>query len=132
MRFENWPVLLADFIESRRVAPFQWGERDCCLFAADAVAAMTGRDFAEQFRGAYDSALSAHRLINDAGGVPALVPFDEIDPGFAQRGDVVMLNEDGHYVLGVHLGSVIAAQGVDGAVFVPPVAALKAWRVPHV
>lgn len=131
MRFQNWPVLLAEFIESRREAAFQWGERDCCLFAADAVFAITGQDFGADYRGQYDSALGAHRIINDAGGVPALVPFEEVDPGFAQRGDVVMLDQDGRDVLGVHLGSTIAAQGVDGVVLVPPSAARKVWRVPH-
>lgn len=131
MRFANWPVRLADFIESRRETPFQWGKADCCLFAADAVLAMTGRDFAASFRNTYDSALSARRIIADAGGVPSLVPFAEIEPGYAQRGDVVMLDEGGRDVLAVHVGHAIAAQGVDGVVLVAPGAALKSWRVPH-
>lgn len=127
-RIENWPTLLAEFIDSRRELPFAWGERDCCLFAADAVEVITGTDFAADYRSTYDSALSAHRVIAAAGGVPALVPFDEVEPSYAQRGDVVLLEQDGRDCLGIHLGHVIAGQGPDGLTFLPPNNAVRAWR----
>lgn len=127
-RIENWPTLLADFIDSRRELPFVWGERDCCLFAADAVQVITGTDFAADYRGQYGDARSAHQIIEAAGGVPALVPFDEVEPGFAQRGDVVLLEQDGRDCLGIHLGHLIAGQGPDGLTFLSPSAARRAWR----
>lgn len=128
IRLENWPSLLTEFIESRREMPFLWGTSDCCLFAADAVQAITGTDFAAQWRGTYSDARGALAHIEAAGGVPALVPFEEIEPGYAQRGDVVMLDMDGRDVLAVHLGNVIAGQGPEGVTFVLNNAAVKAWR----
>lgn len=128
-RLENWPTLLVDFIDARRDTPFVWGVSDCCLFAADAVHAITGIDFAAGRRGTYDDARGALALIEAAGGVAGLVPFDEIDTGYAQRGDVVMLDMDGRDVLAVHLGDVIAGQGPDGITRVALSAARRAWRV---
>lgn len=128
-RLENWPTRLADFIDSRRDAGFVWGERDCCLFAADAVQTITGNDFAASYRGTYSDALGAHRIIAAAGGVPALVPFEQVDAGYAQRGDVVLLDMYGRDVLAVHLGHVIAGQGPDGVTFLAPSTALRVWKV---
>lgn len=128
MRNENWPTALTEFIESRRTTPFAWGESDCCLFAADAVQAMTGIDFAAQRRGKYSDARGALEIIEEVGGIENLVPFEPVEPGYAQRGDVVMLERDGRNVLGVNCGNQIAGQGTDGIVFLPPNAAIKAWR----
>ena len=50
-RLEDWPERLAAFVEARRAMPFRWGQNDCALFAADAVAAVTGVDLAERWRG---------------------------------------------------------------------------------
>jgi len=59
----NWPTLLHKFLAERMNTPFVWGKHDCCLFACDAVLAMTGEDLAGDFRGKYDSALSAVRTM---------------------------------------------------------------------
>ena len=40
-------------IAERRLMPFARGTNDCCMFAADAVLAMTGRDLAADWRGTY-------------------------------------------------------------------------------
>jgi hypothetical protein len=130
MKLENWPVILNDFIDARRDTAFVWGATDCCLFAADAVQSMTGVDYVADYRGTYSDAKGALRLISEAGGLPAFVPdsFEEVDPGFAQRGDVVLLDIEGRNSLGIHLGHVIAGQGEAGVAFVPPALAMRAWR----
>ena len=129
MRVEHWPEALAEFIESRRITPFQWGKTDCTLFAADAVEAITGVDPAAQYRGNYSDHKGALRLIKDAGSLSALVPLDSIPPLLAGRGDVVLLDMEGSEALGVHLGRAIAAQGPDGLVFLPVDTIEAAWRV---
>jgi hypothetical protein len=130
LKLENWPVALNDFIDARRDTAFVWGTTDCCLFAADAVEAMTGTDYVADYRGTYTDAKGALRLINDAGGLSAFVPksFEEVEPGYAQRGDVVLLEIDDRNSLGIHLGAVIAGQGEAGIVFVPTALAQRAWR----
>jgi hypothetical protein len=52
-RLPDWPEQLAAFIEARRDMPFDWAVNDCCVLAADAVLAMTGRDFLADYRGRY-------------------------------------------------------------------------------
>lgn len=49
-----------------------WGELDCCLFMADWVQAVTGRDPAGPYRGAYDGPRQALRLLRAEGGLYAL------------------------------------------------------------
>lgn len=46
---------------------FQWGTFDCCLFAADAIRIMTGRDPMEGCRG-YDSESTAAHLLRERFG----------------------------------------------------------------
>ncbi len=128
MRFENWPELLAAFIEARRHTPFKWGESDCCLFAADALLAMTGVDVAAHNRGKYDTARGALALIKEAGGVSGLVALEPVDRKLASRGDIVMVDTAQGDALGVLLGRTVAAQGADGLVFLPPSAIEQAWK----
>ena len=130
MRIENWPSALIEFMEVRRATPFQWGVSDCCLFAADAVQAITGEDFAVHWRGKYSDARGALEFIDEAGGVANLIPheFERIDPAFAQRGDVVLMKSDGRDVLGINLGGLLVGQGPDGLTFLPYDEALLAWK----
>lgn len=103
-KLEAWPVLLTNYIKAVRRKPFAWGTFDCCMFAADGVEAMTGEDFAADFRGKYHDAPSAYAaLARYAGG--GILPTMEIlaeqfgwkaidNPRKVQRGDIVMGNPD--------------------------------------
>lgn len=62
----DWRARLCALIDARRSAPFQWGVRDCCLFGADGVAAMTGDDLAHDLRG-YAGPIGAARALRRAG-----------------------------------------------------------------
>ena len=91
-RCNNWPDLLAAYIERKRHEAFAWGSNDCCLFAADWVQIATGRDIAAQWRGQYATALSAHRALNRGGGIERLVDQaggTKIATALARRGDLV-------------------------------------------
>lgn len=130
-RIDGWPEALADFIESRRFTPFSWGANDCCLFACDAALAITGTDIAAAYRGTYDSALSAARVVEAGGGIDGIMDtlLPRVDPAFAQRGDLVIVDGQHGPTLAVCLGAVIAATGEDGLAFFPANAATAAWKV---
>ena len=109
-RLNNWEQLLAEFIAKNKNTSFQWGVFDCCLFACDAVLTITGVDMAQDFRGKYTTAKEAYEFVkNFAGdGLAELVAkraqelgITEIKPLLAQRGDVVLVNKDGHDSLGI-------------------------------
>lgn len=132
-RAEDWPARLAAAIERARREPFAWGRQDCALFAADAVCALTGADPAEPFRGRYDDALSAARVLSELGGLyQAMTDLmgDPLPALQARRGDLVLwVQTESGETLGVCCGRQFAAPGPDGLVFVALDAALCAWRV---
>lgn len=97
MRKENWPTLLSDFIKLKMDQPFIWGQNDCCLFAADAVLELTGIDYAQNYRGIYQTEEAALQFVNDAGGMQAILDLNigqdkRIYVTQAQRGDVVLMH----------------------------------------
>jgi hypothetical protein len=106
--------LLEQFLIERRFMPFKWGENDCALFVADAVAAMTGVDIAADFRGYVDEAgafTSIRAVIGAAAGATVTVEhaaeycagkygFAELEgPLYAQRGDICSIEDGGRLIL---------------------------------
>ena len=133
-RRQDWPLRLNAWLDSMRSRPFAWGKFDCALGAADAVQAMTGVDYAVEFREAYFSKRNAAQLLSERGGLEALVtqvlgaPLDV--PLLAQRGDVVLVDSGAEGpALAVVIGAQAVAPGSQGAVFVPMAKWRKAWRV---
>ncbi len=56
-------VRIRDVIQNLRVKSFVWGTRDCMLFIADIVKAMTGHDVAHSIRGTYSSEKTAKERV---------------------------------------------------------------------
>lgn len=114
-RRNQLPNLLHAFIESRRHAPFKWGENDCCLFAADWVLELTGDDHAKQYRGKYSDEKGAARIIKRRGGMRAFAQDlkERANVRLAQRGDVVLAVIDERETYGVADVGVYFAPGVD-------------------
>jgi hypothetical protein len=134
-RLPDWPERLAAFIEGRRDLPFEWADNDCCVLAADAVLAMTGRDFLVGFRGRYATEAEAEALMGP-GGLEAFLPrvmaafgAPGVVPAEAQRGDVALIGLENQLVCGVVTGPHIAAPGARGLAFVPLRRATMAWGV---
>jgi hypothetical protein len=137
-RAENWPTLLAAYIEERRDAPFTWGKADCCLFAADWVRLATDLDPAADLRGKYDSALGARRIIKRRGGLAAMVAraltplgFREVALSLATRGDIIVRDSGDGDCAGVVLGKESAFVTQNGLSFVPTKskADARAWKI---
>lgn len=131
MRCRDWQARLAAFVADRRTMPFSWGVNDCCIFAADAVCAMTGQDPAAALRG-YSTAIEAARLVDQHGGLRQIATDAlgaEVLPVMATIGDVVLVANEGRELLAVcNLGTAIAP-GEWGIVALGMNAALAAWKV---
>lgn len=104
-KFEAWPSLMNQYLRVTRYRPFgPWGTFDCCMMAADCVQAMTGEDFAVDFRGKYTDAPSAYAaLLEFAGGgiYPTMQKLAErfewteiTEVKKVMRGDIVMGNPE--------------------------------------
>ena len=129
-RVENWPKLLAAFIDERREVPFAWGKADCCLFAADWVLVSTGRDIAQEWRGKYATAYAAQRFLKAGGGIENLVERaggERVATGLAQRGDLVAQDCGDGVALGVCIGSAAAFVTAEGIGFLP-ISLGSVWR----
>ena len=134
-RRPDWPERLAALVEARRDMPFAWGSQDCCSFAADAVEAMTGRDWLAPHRGQYQDAAGAEAIIGPDGlealvaGLLADFGARDCPPGFVQRGDLALVLSGNDLTLGVVLGETIAAPGLRRLAFVPRSAIRRGWSV---
>lgn len=131
MRVRDWEQHLSAFVAERMQMPFEWGRNDCCLFAADAVKAMTGTDHAAGLR-VHTSALEAVRLVEQRGGLRQIATAalgESVSPLMATVGDVVLLVNEGRELLAVCNGGTVLAPGEQGMVALGMDAALAAWKV---
>jgi len=136
-RLRDWRTRLHEVVEARRRAPFSFQEgRDCALFVADCVHAMTGEDPAAQFRGRYTTDIGAMRVIRNAGfadlGDLVSSQLEEIAPARARVGDVAAVPVESPFgwVLGMVIGEQVIAQDIDGLATFPRSAVIRAFRVP--
>lgn len=132
-RRESWPTDLAAFLKERESLPFKWGFHDCCSFAAAAVRVITGRDFLEQYP-SYATREEAEAVMADCGGVEGIATAclgAPIAASFAQRGDIVLLQDNGDAgdALGVCFGEKSMFAGIKGLRVVGTTHCAKAWRV---
>jgi hypothetical protein len=113
MRTDHWEIKLDQYLDEKFDTPFEWGTHDCALFAANWIELLTGVDVAGEYRGKYDSELGAYKLIRKVtgGSTPAdcmtraCTEFDFIEEHpsvlYAQRGDIVSLEQDDRVSLGI-------------------------------
>lgn len=120
-------------IAQRMRESFAWGRNDCCLFPADAVAALTGIDHAAAWRGTYSDAMGAARVLQQLGGLDALASKagPEIAPLAAAVGDVGLVVHEGRALLAVCAGEVWLAPTAGGLAALAMIEARRAWRVKH-
>lgn len=128
MRVDLWESKLDEYLKT--VGPFEWGQNDCCLFAANAVEVITGIDPAKKYRG-YKTKLGAAKKLKDLGieGAWTKEFGDPINPKLLRRGDVVLFDNEGSLAVGICIGSQFAAVGETGVLLFSMKQALKGWRI---
>lgn len=133
-RIPAWRPALYAAIARHRSEPFCYGARDCALFLADCVAAMTGVDYAARYRGHYATLedglalLAADGYADHVALAAALLP--EIHVSRARIGDGAVVPADaGGQALGVVIGSEINVLHPRGLAVLPLTRATRAFRV---
>jgi hypothetical protein len=133
LRRRGWEQALAAFTRAHMRTPYQWGQHDCALFAAGAVEAITGEDFAAEFRGTYEDEDGARRLLTSLGcedvGDLASRYLPEIMPAEARRGDVVMIDGQLGPFLAIVDGRTAVGPSARGLTHTPIEMASRAWGV---
>lgn len=136
VRFADWEMRLAVYLDRVREDPFKWGDHDCALFAGAAIRAMTGTDPAEEYRGTYDDARGAALALRKLGkGTLTATTNDwlgqSVDRAFAQRGSIVL---KGRTALGVCVGPwswFVGEEGTGkGLIALPTLQLSRAWTIP--
>jgi hypothetical protein len=136
MRRPDWEARLSALVEKRKSAPYTPSRHDCLLWPADAVKAVTGKDFGCGHRGKYKSTASGYRHLREKLGhdsPESLLDslFDEKPIGFAGRGDLV-LADDGIPAICMGAFALSVGEGAVGLVRVPRETWIKAWTVGNV
>ena len=133
-RKAGWHAALVQYLGEISRAPYCPGQNDCALFAAGAVAAMTGVDLAEPFRGQYDTLAGGFAMLQSAGYQDhvalAAASFEEIHPVLAAPGDLAVLPGPAGAALGIVQGEGIYALTEVSLGLVPLDFATRAFRVP--
>jgi hypothetical protein len=110
-RTHGWQGRLVEYLVRARRTPFKEGQHDCALFAAGAVAAMTGTDIAQGWRGRYRTTAGGMRVLRREGFSDhvALVAhhFAEVPVVQARPGDIAVVNSPDGAALGVVQGEFI-------------------------
>lgn len=124
VRLPGWESRLADIIETYRDLPYQLGRCDCFTLSCAVFAALRGVDHWPRIAGRYSTWREAVELIAEHGSTfdAAAVSFADVQRipiVSAQRGDLVFYRDAGGVHLTVCLGSVVAAYGPEGLVFLP-------------
>jgi hypothetical protein len=111
MRLPGWRGRLSAYVARARGKAFAYGEHDCALFAAGAVAAVTGRDLAAEFRGQYRCAMGGLRAVQRAGYIDhvdmATALFPRVPASQLETGDLAVVRADRSEALGVVSGPAI-------------------------
>jgi len=140
---EHWQTRANhEFLLTHAQTPFVWGSNDCCLFAANAILAITGVDIADDFRGKYTDEASAFALIKTITGGTTVADaavhcatkhglIERPLPLFAQRGDLVVVANGDTLICGVvHLnGRHIVTVTERGIVRLPISKITRSWSV---
>lgn len=132
MRLHDWQVRYDEVVAKCRNTPFQWGQHDCCLWAATVVEAITGTDPAAAYRGTYDTAAGAMKVIKELGGIAEIpTPWlgEPIAPQFANVGDIILVYQD-RESLAVCNGKNTLVVAPEGLYSIPTLSSFckKAWR----
>jgi len=130
-RIDGWEVRLNDVIDAALHEPFVWGQQDCSLFAAKCADAVNGTSIEAKHRGRYKTLRGATGRMKRLGGCEGVLRsegFVKVLTLFAQRGDIVIINQEGREAMGVINGGKIVAASHDGLVFLPMTEAVGVWR----
>lgn len=127
---------LHQYLQDNHNRPFEWGKFDCCLFAADVIQILTGRDPAKAFRGKYTTARGAALALRRYGQGDIISTADEqlgreITLLQAKRGDACAIDTEHGPALAIYMGSVVISVGEHGLIKQSPtqVNILKIWEV---
>ncbi len=133
MRVPDWKTQLIAYLADAARTPFQPGVHDCALFSAGAVLAMTGVDFAADWRGRYTTLTGGLRVLRRAGYTDhidlAARNFAEVPTAFMHLGDLAVIPTPEGPMLGVVQGEGVYVLSLTHMIIEPRARATRAFKV---
>lgn len=132
-RFPDWQQRLTAYLHGIARLPLEYGRHDCALFAAGAVLAMTGVDFAADWRGRYTTRRGGLRIMRRSGYHDHVAfvraTFPPVAVAMALPGDLAVLDGADGPSLGVVQGPSVYVLHPAGHLGVMPLTeAVEAFR----
>lgn len=130
-RLKGWQGRFTAWLAGVSREPFSYGRHDCALFAAGAVEAMTGEDFARDWRGRYSTMRGGLRVLRKAGHADHIALARALFPSTVtpKAGDLAVISTPEGPALGVVQGQFVYAPAAIGWALVPRSAALEFLEV---
>lgn len=133
-RLAGWRTRLAAVVQDAMRRPFAWGTSDCCTgLAFPAIQAVTGQDLSGPYTGQYTSPIGALKALLTQGhaGIIELfhAHFEECPPALARVGDLVAIEQEGDWAMGVVIGARAGFLRPDGFGTVDILKCDRAFRV---
>ncbi len=132
MRRRDWVSRLLAVVDDAQGRPFEWGQHDCCLFAARCIDAMTGSDWEGDLATCYQDEASALAYIKAERTIRESVSRrfgDPVAPLLARRGDLVLIDSPLGEAVTVCVGPSLVGAAPSGLTVLPLSAGLCAWRI---
>jgi hypothetical protein len=131
MRQKGWQGRLVAYLDTAGRRAFVEGQHDCALFAAGAVAAMTGVDYAADYRGRYSTTRGGLRVLRRAGFADhvALAASHFAETAAPVPGDLAVIPSGDGPALGVVQGEHVYLLSPGGMSLAPIAAARRFFRV---
>lgn len=134
MRRPDWRHRLVAYTAEVTRASFHPGRHDCALFAAGAVEALTGADYAAPYRGRYTTERGGIRILRRDGyrdhiALAAAHLRKRAEGERARAGDLAVIPSDAGPALGVVQGAAIYVLSPAGLALVPIGAAVMIFEV---
>lgn len=133
MRHPDWLKRLNDVVAKHQALPARYGVSDCYLIADDTVEAVTGSFMHGEAARRYTSPAGAAKQLRKRGFKSVrdafAARFTEIPVLLAQRGDIGVYDNNGEISGGIFTSVGFMVRGEQGIVFLPPTAALAAFKV---
>lgn len=134
-RLKDWETRFDRFLNEYSKKEFGWGTADCCIFACDAVEALSGINPYPYFPADYNSEEEAVKAVKgfaylDEFGDALIATvelmseyfgLEEIEPGYLKKGDIVLAHAQplNQPVCGVYVGTgKIAFMSKNGLIYV--------------
>jgi len=135
MKKSNWLRLLYGYIDVHSKTIYTLGQNDCVRFCCGAIEAMTGVDHWPELGGHYSTRAEAIAFIRAMAGdltkfVTQKTGYEAIPVAFAQRGDLVIYEDEKGKHLAICVGENFTAFREDGFIYLPMSKNVTAaWRV---